>query len=220
MSRVSPRVVFFALLAACGSETTARPLSTPDAAVDTGRPIDVGASASADGAADQRGETGFDLAPDVTGRSDTNAGDTIRGDASSPVDVVSADAGGDLNAADAGALRCNGHAALCDRRFDQVVFPATHNSMSNAADPWFAPNQEHGIARQLQDGIRALLIDTYAWRGGLFLCHTACELGNRPLADGLRDIAGFLRANPNEVLALLIEDHISPADTERVFRET
>lgn len=35
---------------------------------------------------------------------------------------------------------CNGHAALCDRRLDQVAFAATHNAMSNAEDGWLAPN--------------------------------------------------------------------------------
>jgi hypothetical protein len=117
-------------------------------------------------------------------------------------------------------LRCNGYEALCDRRFDEVVFPATHNSMANADDLWFAPNQEHGIARQLQDGIRAFLIDTYAWNGDLYLCHTVCELGSRLLVDSLRDIATFLRGNPDEVLTLIIEDHISAADTERAFTQS
>ncbi len=116
--------------------------------------------------------------------------------------------------------RCNGHAALCDRRLNEVVFPATHNSMSNADDLWFGPNQEHGLARQLQDGIRAMLIDTYAWNGGIYLCHSLCELGSRLLVDGLRDIATFLTANPNEVVALLIEDHISAADSDKVFMQS
>jgi len=61
-----------------------------------------------------------------------------------------------------GASRCNGSAALCDRRLDEVVFPATHNSYAASDRPgWrFAP-QRHGIARQLDDGIRALLIDVH-----------------------------------------------------------
>ena len=57
---------------------------------------------------------------------------------------------------------CNGYAQLCNKRLDQVTFPATHNSMSAAAEPgWFLPNQRYGITRQLDDGIRALLIDTH-----------------------------------------------------------
>jgi hypothetical protein len=57
---------------------------------------------------------------------------------------------------------CNGYAELCAKRLDEVTFPATHNSMSAAQYPgWFATNQRFGIRRQLDDGIRALLIDTH-----------------------------------------------------------
>jgi hypothetical protein len=57
---------------------------------------------------------------------------------------------------------CNGAAALCDRRVDEVVFPATHNSMSSAdITDWMFPQQERGIAAQLEDGIRALLFDVH-----------------------------------------------------------
>ena len=57
---------------------------------------------------------------------------------------------------------CNGSRLLCDRRLDQVVFPATHNSMGGADLPgWMFPNQSAGIPRQLEDGIRAFLIDLH-----------------------------------------------------------
>ena len=57
---------------------------------------------------------------------------------------------------------CNGYPELCHKRLDQITFPATHNAMSAAAEPgWFLPNQRYGIIRQLDDGIRALLIDTH-----------------------------------------------------------
>jgi hypothetical protein len=56
---------------------------------------------------------------------------------------------------------CNGSHALCSRRVDQVVFPATHNSIS-APDAGFRfANQATGIAAQLRGGIRGLLIDTH-----------------------------------------------------------
>ena len=57
---------------------------------------------------------------------------------------------------------CNGTAALCDRRLNEVVFPATHNSYSAAEEPgWLFSNQLHGIAQQLRDGIRGMLIDVH-----------------------------------------------------------
>jgi hypothetical protein len=65
-------------------------------------------------------------------------------------------------------MQCNGLPELCSRRLDEVVFPATHNSMSNQdiAD-WLFPHHEHNIRRQLEDGIRALLLDVhYGLPGG------------------------------------------------------
>jgi hypothetical protein len=57
---------------------------------------------------------------------------------------------------------CNGSARLCDRRLDQVVLPATHNSMSAADRPgWLFANQRRAIPRQLDDGIRLLMVDPH-----------------------------------------------------------
>jgi hypothetical protein len=62
----------------------------------------------------------------------------------------------------ADSAACNGSADLCDRRLDEVVFPATHNSYAAADEPgWFFANQRFGIERQLEDGIRAFLIDIH-----------------------------------------------------------
>ncbi|MGI9556450.1 MAG: hypothetical protein ACR2N5_00765, partial [Solirubrobacterales bacterium] len=56
---------------------------------------------------------------------------------------------------------CNGYGELCDRTIDEIAFPATHNSMSAAREGYFTANQRNGIGKQLNDGIRALLIDTH-----------------------------------------------------------
>src|SRR3977135_529737 len=59
-------------------------------------------------------------------------------------------------------LSCNGASALCDRRLDEVIFPGTHNSFAASDEPgWYFANQRYGISRQLDDGIRALLIDVH-----------------------------------------------------------
>jgi hypothetical protein len=84
---------------------------------------------------------------------------------------------------------CNGAAALCRRRVDEVTFAGTHNSMA-AADraDWLFPQQERGIPAQLADGIRALLVDV----------HRGVPVGTRvrtlPDADG-RGFAGGARAS-------------------------
>lgn len=58
---------------------------------------------------------------------------------------------------------CNGSELLCSRRYDQVVYPATHNAMAAAEDGFAGPSQTVGIRRQLEDGIRMLLIDAHHW---------------------------------------------------------
>jgi hypothetical protein len=57
---------------------------------------------------------------------------------------------------------CNGYRELCDRRLNEVVIPATHNSMSAADIPnWMFPEQETSIPVQLQDGVRGFLFDVH-----------------------------------------------------------
>jgi hypothetical protein len=69
--------------------------------------------------------------------------------------------GGGTSAPAAPITACNGHAALCDKRFDQVVLPATHNAMSAPLRGWFSAEQDRSIGGQLEDGIRGLLLDTH-----------------------------------------------------------
>lgn len=57
---------------------------------------------------------------------------------------------------------CNGYRGLCKRPLDEVVFAGTHNSMGGADIPtWMFANQERGIIEQLEDGVRAFLIDAH-----------------------------------------------------------
>lgn len=65
-------------------------------------------------------------------------------------------------AREASELRCNGHAELCDRRLNEVVFASTHNSMSAARERgWLFGEHLGGIRAQLEFGIRGFLIDTH-----------------------------------------------------------
>jgi hypothetical protein len=60
------------------------------------------------------------------------------------------------------AVDCEGAQALCARRLDAVVLPATHNSYAASEQPgWYFASQRYGIPRQLRDGIRAFLIDVH-----------------------------------------------------------
>jgi hypothetical protein len=63
---------------------------------------------------------------------------------------------------EATAPSCDGAAALCGRRLNEVIFPGTHNSFAASAEPgWHFANQRYSISRQLDDGIRALLLDVH-----------------------------------------------------------
>ena len=169
-------------------------------------------------------------------------------------------AGEGIDAPEPSITACNGHAALCDRRLDEVVLPATHNSMSAPLPGWFAALQERSIGEQLEDGIRGLLLDTHyadrlangrtrthfsgpeavgraiqqdgvsrksveaaqrlrdrlGFRGsgtrGIYLCHTFCELGATALSEGLDDIRDFLVTHPADVVVVINQDHVTPAD--------
>jgi hypothetical protein len=155
---------------------------------------------------------------------------------------------------------CEGHAALCDRPLDEIVLPATHNSMSAPLPGWFSAEQDRSIGGQLRGGIRGLLLDTHyadklpngrirtyfanrrqvdlikgqdgvseesftaaqrlrerlGFRGqgkrGMYLCHTFCELGATPLATGLKDIHDFLVTHPSEIVVVVNQDYVTPAD--------
>lgn len=57
---------------------------------------------------------------------------------------------------------CNGSKVMCDMRLDQVLLGGTHNSFSAADSPdWYIANQRRTITRQLEDGIRLLLLDPH-----------------------------------------------------------
>jgi len=172
---------------------------------------------------------------------------------------------GGASAPDPELRACNGHAELCDRPFDQVVLPATHNSMSAPLPGWFSSQQDRPIDRQLEDGVRGFLIDTHygvklengrvktdledaqnvarqqyadelgpkavdsaleirdklGFAGGgereIFLCHTFCELGATKFASVLEDLRDFLSNNPHEVVVVVNQDAVEPADVVRAF---
>lgn len=126
-----------------------------------------------------------------------------------PSSTAPTSAGPDLPA----ARTCNGHAGLCERRFDQVVFPCTHNAFA-ARDDGFGQvnaNQRHGVAQQLADGVRCMMLDVSDDAGTTVLCHGGCILGRLEHAAVLADIAAFLEQHPDEVLTIIYQDDL-PVD--------
>lgn len=128
----------------------------------------------------------------------------------------SAGAGGEGGA----VLRCNGSADFCDRRFDEVSFPMTHNAMSNAEDGWSLPNQSFNIVTQLEAGIRGMMLDTYDEGGEILLCHVFCGLGSTPLVEALTEIRVFLEENPGEVFSIIFESYVENSQTAAAVEES
>ncbi|PWI15053.1 hypothetical protein DI272_13405 [Streptomyces sp. Act143] len=66
-------------------------------------------------------------------------------------------------AAPSAPRRCEGSVRLCDRPYDEVAFLTSHNAMSTTVDRFIGPLQDPAISTQLDDGVRALQLDTYRW---------------------------------------------------------
>jgi hypothetical protein len=130
---------------------------------------------------------------------------------------------------------CNGAAELCTRSYADVVVPMAHNAMSNADDGYAVPNQNHGPARALADGVRGLMLDLHYYDADtnqtdtgrvdgpsaadqVYLCHGPCALGKTRLLDGLCGIVDFLDQNPGEVVSIIFETYVDDADTDAVLR--
>lgn len=114
---------------------------------------------------------------------------------------------------------CNGHPELCGRKFNEVVYPATHNAMSNQEMHFFAPNQGPRMTKQLEDGVRCLLLDLHKDGDKSMLCHGPCSLGKQDLVEGMVEIRTFMDTHPNEVLSFLLEVYITPEEIQTAFDE-
>ena len=111
------------------------------------------------------------------------------------------------------ARACNGHPELCERRFDEVAFPCTHNAYAAFSDGFLqlTANQHDGVAQQLADGVRCMMLDVREDAGATVLCHGNCAFGEVDHLAVLADIAAFLDANPDEVLTIIYEDALPVA---------
>ncbi|MEI2764099.1 MAG: hypothetical protein V9F82_00160 [Dermatophilaceae bacterium] len=129
---------------------------------------------------------------------------------------AAAGTGGTAGGAGGAGAVCNGAAALCERPYNQVAVACTHNAMSSSVYGFVAPipNQKRSFTQQLDDGVRCLMLDTYAYMGDLYLCHGSCGVwGAMPMKKGLDEIAAWMTAHPTDVVTFILEAYISEADT-------
>ncbi|MEM7039723.1 MAG: phosphatidylinositol-specific phospholipase C domain-containing protein, partial [Bacteroidota bacterium] len=112
------------------------------------------------------------------------------------------------------AAQCNGHADLCNRRYDEVAYLTTHNAFCAAQDNFLFPNQNFGLTQQLQDGVRGMMLDVYDENGTITVYHGTPLAGSAPFSSNLAEIKNFLDANPNEIVTLIIQCGITANDME------
>ncbi|KAL9246319.1 hypothetical protein vseg_019868 [Gypsophila vaccaria] len=117
--------------------------------------------------------------------------------------------------------------------FNKYAFLATHNSFAIKAgyEEEKVPtvtltNQEDSITQQLNNGVRALMLDTYDYRGDVWLCHSfkgRCHsyTAFQRAVDGFKEIEAFMSKNPSEIVTLILEDYVTaPKGLTRVFKES
>ncbi|CAD6577111.1 MAG: Ribosome bioproteinsis protein brx1 [Tremellales sp. Tagirdzhanova-0007] len=113
---------------------------------------------------------------------------------------------------------CNGDSSLCFRSYSNVTYIGAHDSYANGTS--IADNQDKGVVAQLNDGVRALQIQTHNAADGIHLCHTSCSLlDGGTLESYLTKLAGWLQVNPGDVVTLVMVniDDLAPTAFTSAF---
>lgn len=103
--------------------------------------------------------------------------------------------------------QCNGDESLCLKKYNEVAYLTTHNAYSSFEDEFYLPNQNLNITSQLNDGVRAFMLDVYSEDGVLVLYHGTDQLGSSLFVDVLNEFKTFINENSNEVITLILEDY-------------
>ena len=106
-----------------------------------------------------------------------------------------------------------------ETRYDQIAWLVTHNAMSNREEGWWFPNQSYGITRQLNDGVRGLMLDIHMIDDQPYLLHGRAILGKTPLLTGLTEIRTYMKKNPKAVLTLIFESYAPAPKVRKAFEE-
>lgn len=144
-------------------------------------------------------------APEANKTDNNNPNDTTH----NPIDTTSV------------GTACNGSNASCGKRYDQVVYVTTHNSYNYrfGPNPFSIPNQTYDVQRQLQDGVRAFMLDVYynSDSSQVIMYHGFSSLGQEPLLTSLQYMHDFLQTHPHEVLTIIFECYVYGKDIATVM---
>jgi len=124
--------------------------------------------------------------------------------------------------------QCNGSITLCEKKYNDVVFACTHNAYNYSTEPpnFSLPNQSQSIEQQLNDGIRALMLDIHyadatieAEDQSVWLYHSTGFVGYTSLKDELQVIANFLMNNPTEIVTIILECYVDFIDFKKAMEQ-
>jgi len=95
---------------------------------------------------------------------------------------------------------CNGLNNVCNKRVNEIMFAATHNSMSTMQDQFSAPNHFRRMEESLEAGYRAFLLDVHEFGGSVSFCHGSCAFGRKAPEEVFETTVKFLDENSSEVV--------------------
>lgn len=142
---------------------------------------------------------------------------------------------------------CNSAQQLCQRTYGEVTYLTSHNAMASSDEGFFSAGQDVDLVRQLDGGVRGLMLDLHYWttpaevqayltrlspaarrslapladsfapRDGVWLCHVVCQLGARDAVSELKRVRDWLRGHRDAVVTLILEDHVTVEDVRGVL---
>ncbi len=121
------------------------------------------------------------------------------------------------------------------RHYHETVFLTAHNAYSNTANGYIQPQQFWDVKKQLEMGIRGLMLDTHYTKkksvenkNKIVLCHRAYGLTKkilRPfkgepetLHNSLEIIKDFLIKNPQEIVTVFLENYTQGHHLDEIIK--
>jgi hypothetical protein len=93
--------------------------------------------------------------------------------------------------------------------------------LAHVADYELAQQDMTERQRNVTEGLLAMAGAAYdPDRREVYLCHLACERGATKAVDAFRAIESWLRENPNNVIVLVLEDHVDGAAAIKVLQQS
>ncbi|GBG73637.1 hypothetical protein CBR_g16980 [Chara braunii] len=114
------------------------------------------------------------------------------------------------------------------RRYDQNCYLCAHNAYAARSYGWCYYQQTSGVFKQLQAGVRALMLDVWIKGEEVFLCHEGFKKTQimKPFSQPTKlsslflEVRQFLDSNPREVVTCFFESYVNNRDVmHRAFKE-